>query len=66
MFPNNPRKKHTGKVRRRVSVNPADSAPLPACGLFSALLLLIMRETVMGIPPVPIVKKNANKEREIW
>ena len=46
--------------------SPAATARRSPCGLFSALLLEIIRETVMGIPPVPTVRNSPKRERATW
>ena len=58
--------RQTGRVRRREAISPAVTAACSPCLSPEALLLEISRETVMGIPPVPIVIKTEKTDSATW
>ena len=58
------KKTATGRVKIRDKRSPAPTLLETSFCWFSALLFAIKRETVMGIPPVPIVRNTENTERE--
>ncbi|MBQ9728367.1 MAG: hypothetical protein IJV85_02110 [Clostridia bacterium] len=53
----------TGRVRSKHNAAPAENAERSPKASFSALLLEMRRETLMGIPPAPIVRKTEKRER---
>ena len=66
LSPKGIRRMHTGRVRSRDRNSPADTERGSSRGRFSALLFEIIRDTVMGIPPVPMVRKREKRERATW
>ena len=63
---NSPKIRVTGRVSARDKNSPELTARRSSKGLFSALLLEIKRETVIGIPPVPSVRKTEKIDRATW
>lgn len=64
--PNKPKIKQKGRVSIKQAAMPAPTARRSPAKSCSALLLDIMRDTVMGIPPEPTTANSPNKDRAIW
>ena len=64
--PKSPKKRAQGRDKSRQPNSPAEREFCSPCRSFSALHLEIMRETVMGIPPVPMVTNSPKRERATW